>query len=112
MHLVTAVVRPSRLDRVRDALTSIGVTGMMVSEVHGFGRQRGHTEFYRGSEYRVAFVPKVKIEIAVEAERSEAVIETIREESATGRVGDGKIFVTDLEKVVRVRTGEVNELAI
>ena len=112
MHLVTAVVRPSRLDMIRDALTNIGVTGMTVSEVHGFGRQRGHKEFYRGAEYQVAFVPKVKIEVAIEAERSEAVIETIREGSVTGKVGDGKIFVLDLEKIMRVRTGEINEEAI
>jgi nitrogen regulatory protein P-II 2 len=110
--MITAVVKPSRFDDVWDALTNIGVTGMTASEVRGFGRQRGQTEVYRGAEYQVAFMPKVRIEIAVPAERAEMVVETIREHAQTGKIGDGKIFVSDLRQVVRIRTGELDQEAI
>jgi len=112
MRMITAVVKPSRFDDVWDALTNIGVSGMTASEVRGFGRQRGQTEVYRGAEYQVAFMPKVRIEIAVPEERAEMVIETIREHAHTGKIGDGKIFVSELSQVVRIRTGELDQEAI
>jgi len=112
MRMITAVVKPSRFDDVWDALTNIGVTGMTASEVRGFGRQRGQTEVYRGAEYQVAFLPKVRIEIAVPEERAEVVVETIREHARTGKIGDGKIFVSELKQVVRIRTGELDQEAI
>lgn len=112
MRMITAVVKPSRFDDVWDALTNIGVTGMTASEVRGFGRQRGQTEVYRGAEYQVAFLPKVRIEIAVPEERAEMVVETIREHAQTGKIGDGKIFVSELSQVVRIRTGELDQEAI
>ena len=108
MKLTMAVIKPFRLDDVRDALSGIGINGMTVTEVKGFGRQKGHTELYRGSEYVVDFLPKTKIEIAVSDENSEAVIEAISKVSNTGKIGDGKIFVSNLEQVMRIRTGELN----
>ncbi len=112
MKLVTAIVKPFRLDDVRTALSEVGVQGMTVSEVKGFGRQRGHTELYRGAEYVVDFLPKAKIEVAVADDRVEEVIEAIVESAKTGKVGDGKIFVTPLEHVCRIRTGETGYNAL
>lgn len=112
MKYIIAAIKPYKLDEVREALTSIGVRGMMVTEVKGFGTQSGHTEIYRGAEYAVNFVPKVKLEIAVGDELAEAVAETIRKVAKTGKIGDGKIFVLDLEEVTRVRTGETGEDAL
>ncbi|OJW49829.1 MAG: transcriptional regulator [Thiobacillus sp. 65-1059] len=106
MKFVTAVIKPFKLDEVREALSAIGVTGLTVTEVKGFGRQKGHTELYRGAEYVVDFLPKVKIEVAIGAELLERVIEAIEKAANTGKIGDGKIFVTSLEQVVRIRTGE------
>jgi nitrogen regulatory protein PII len=112
MKLITAIIKPFKLDDVREALADAGIQGMTVSETRGFGRQKGHTELYRGAEYVVDFLPKIKLEIAVASEDAERVIETITEVARSGRIGDGKIFVTELERVVRIRTGEVNESAI
>jgi nitrogen regulatory protein P-II 2 len=112
MKLVTAIIKPFKLDDVRQALTEIGAQGITVSEVKGFGRQRGHTELYRGAEYVVDFLPKMKIEIAVDDARVEQVVETIMNTARTGKIGDGKIFVTDLEQVIRIRTGETGPQAI
>ena len=112
MKLITAVVKPFRLDDVRNALAEVGVQGMTVTEVKGFGRQRGHTELYRGAEYVVDFLPKVKVEVAVTDELVERVIEAIIGSAKTGKVGDGKIFVTELTQVYRIRTGETGDQAI
>ena len=112
MKLVTAIIKPFRLDDVRNALSEVGVQGMTVSEVKGFGRQRGHTELYRGAEYVVDFLPKAKIEVAVADDRVDAIIEAIVESARTGKVGDGKIFVTELEQVLRIRTGETGDSAL
>jgi nitrogen regulatory protein P-II 2 len=112
MKLVTAVIKPFRLDDVRNALAEVGVQGMTVTEVKGFGRQRGHTELYRGAEYVVDFLPKVKIEVAVADDLAERVIEAVIDSAKTGKVGDGKIFVIDLEQVYRIRTGETGDQAI
>lgn len=112
MKLITAVVKPFRLDDVRNALAEVGVQGMTVTEVKGFGRQRGHTELYRGAEYVVDFLPKVKVEVAVSDDLLERAIESIIEAAKTGKVGDGKIFVTDLVEVYRIRTGETGDQAI
>ena len=112
MKLITAVIKPFRLDDVRNGLADVGVQGMTVTEVKGFGRQRGHTELYRGAEYVVDFLPKVKLEVAVSDDLAERVIETIIETAKTGKVGDGKIFVLDLEQVYRIRTGETGDQAI
>ena len=112
MKLITAIIKPFKLDDVREALADVGVQGMTVSETRGFGRQKGHTELYRGAEYVVDFLPKIKLEIAVGADDVERVIETIIETARSGRIGDGKIFVTELERVVRIRTGEVDESAL
>ncbi len=112
MKLVTAIVKPFRLDDVRNALSEVGIQGMTVSEVKGFGRQRGHTELYRGAEYVVDFLPKAKIEVAVSDELVERVVETVVEAAKTGKVGDGKIFVTNLEQVWRIRTGETGDSAL
>ncbi len=106
MKLVTAVIKPFKLDEVREALSAIGVQGITVTEVKGFGRQKGHTELYRGAEYVVDFLPKVKIEVAVKDDLTEQVIEAIEQSAHTGKIGDGKIFVFSLEQVVRIRTGE------
>ncbi len=112
MKLIIATIKPFKLEEVREALTAIGVRGMMVSEIKGFGAQSGHTEIYRGAEYAVNFVPKVKLEIAVNAQMADQVIETIAATARTGKIGDGKIFVLDLVQAVRVRTGETNEDAL
>ena len=112
MKLVTAIVKPFRLDDVRNALGEVGIQGMTVTEVKGFGRQRGHTELYRGAEYVVDFLPKAKIEVAVGDDRVEEIVEAIAASARTGKVGDGKIFVTDLEQVIRIRTGETGDSAI
>ena len=107
MHLITAIIKPFKLDDVRTALSDIGIQGMTVTEVKGFGRQKGHTELYRGAEYVVDFLPKIKLEVAVDDSRLDEVIETITTAARTGKIGDGKIFVAPLENVVRIRTGEM-----
>ena len=112
MKLVTAIIKPFKLDDVREALSGIGVQGITATEVKGFGRQKGHTELYRGAEYVVDFLPKVKLEVAVKADMVELVIETITNAARTGKIGDGKIFVFDLDQVVRIRTGETGPEAI
>jgi nitrogen regulatory protein P-II 2 len=112
MKLVTAIVKPFRLDDVRNALSEVGIKGMTVSEVKGFGRQRGHTELYRGAEYVVDFLPKAKIEVAVSDDTVERVVEAIVDAAKTGKVGDGKIFVTNIEQVWRIRTGETGDSAL
>jgi nitrogen regulatory protein PII len=112
MKLITAIIKPFKLDDVRNAISDAGVKGVTVTEVRGFGRQRGHTEIYRGAEYAVEFLPKVKIEVAVESAQVETVVEAIMKTARTGKVGDGKIFVVDLTQVVRIRTGERDASAI
>lgn len=112
MKLITAIIKPFKLDDVRQTLSDLGVKGITVTEVKGFGRQRGHTELYRGAEYVVDFLPKVKIELAVEDDIVEQAIETITNSARTGKIGDGKIFVTDLEQVIRIRTGETGPEAV
>ena len=112
MKLVTAIIKPFKLDEVREALSAIGVQGITVTEVKGFGRQKGHTELYRGAEYVVDFLPKVKIEAAVSTDQVERVIEAIEAGARTGKIGDGKVFVYDLEQVVRIRTGETGAEAL
>jgi nitrogen regulatory protein PII len=112
MKLITAVIKPFRLDDVRNALAEVGVQGMTVTEVKGFGRQRGHTELYRGAEYVVDFLPKVKIEVALSDNLVERAVEAIIEAAKTGKVGDGKIFITNIEQVHRIRTGETGDQAI
>ena len=112
MKLVTAIIKPFKMDDVRIALSEIGVQGVTVTEVKGFGRQRGHTELYRGAEYVVDFLPKLKLEVAAATEQVEAIVDTIMNAAGTGKIGDGKIFVTDLEQVVRIRTGETGAEAI
>lgn len=112
MKLVTAIIKPFKLDEVREALSGIGVQGITVTEVKGFGRQKGHTELYRGAEYVVDFLPKVKVEAAVADELLERVLETIEAAARTGKIGDGKIFVYNLEQVVRIRTGETGPQAL
>ena len=112
MKLIIAVIKPFKLDDVREALTPLGVQGLTVSEVKGFGRQKGQTEIYRGAEYHVNFLPKVKVEVAVAAELAEQVVEAIMKAAHTGKIGDGKIFVMDIERAVRIRTGETNEEAL
>ena len=112
MKLVTAIIKPFKLDDVRSALSEIGVQGVTVTEVKGFGRQRGHTELYRGAEYVVDFLPKLKLEIATSAEQLDQIIDAIISAASTGNIGDGKIFVSELEQVVRIRTGETGEEAI
>jgi nitrogen regulatory protein P-II 2 len=112
MKLIIAVIKPHKLEEVRDALTRIGVQGMTVSEVKGYGRQRGHTELYRGAEYVVDFLPKVRIELAVASEQLELVMETIATAGKTGQIGDGKIFVMPIEQAVRIRTGETGDVAL
>ena len=107
MHLITAIIKPFKLDDVRTALSEIGIQGMTVTEVKGFGRQKGHTELYRGAEYVVDFLPKIKLEVAVADSRLDEVIETITTAARTGKIGDGKIFVAALDNVVRIRTGEM-----
>lgn len=112
MKLVTAIIKPFKLDDVRDALAEIGIKGMTVTEVKGFGRQKGHTELYRGAEYVVDFVPKIKIEVAVATDMLEQVMEAITSSARSNKIGDGKIFVYELERVVRIRTGETDNDAL
>jgi nitrogen regulatory protein P-II 2 len=112
MKFVTAIIKPFKLDDVRDALAEVGVQGVTVTEVKGFGRQKGHTELYRGAEYVVDFLPKVKIEVAIDSKMLDRVIEAITKAARTDKIGDGKIFVTDLEQVVRIRTGETGKDAL
>jgi nitrogen regulatory protein P-II 2 len=112
MKIVMAVIKPFKLDEVRDALTAIGVHGMTVTEVKGYGRQKGHTEIYRGTEYAVSFLPKLKIEVAVATDQVDKVIEAITGAAKTGQIGDGKIFVLNLESAVRIRTGETDASAL
>ena len=112
MKLISAIIKPFKLDDVRAALSEIGVSGMTVTEVKGFGRQRGHTELYRGAEYVVDFLPKVKIEAAIKSDLLEQVIEAIEKSANTGKIGDGKVFVFDLEQVIRIRTGETGAEAL
>ncbi len=112
MKLVMAIIKPFKLEEVRDALTSLGVQGLTVGEVKGFGRQKGHTEIYRGAEYDVHFVPKLKIEVAVAEDLAERVVEAIQGAAKTGKIGDGKIFVYDLTRIVRIRTGETDADAL
>lgn len=112
MKLISAIIKPFKLDEVREALSAVGVQGITVTEVKGFGRQRGHTELYRGAEYVVDFLPKVKIEAAVSAELLDAALEAIETSARTGKIGDGKIFVLNLEQVVRIRTGESGKEAL
>jgi len=112
MQLITAIIKPFKLDDVRDALSEVGITGVTVTEVKGFGRQKGHTELYRGAEYVVDFLPKIKLETAVTDDLVERVVETIVQAAATGKIGDGKVFVHKLDEVVRIRTGETGAQAI
>ncbi len=112
MKLVTAIIKPFKLDDVRQSLSELGVQGMTVTEVKGFGRQKGHTELYRGAEYVVDFLPKVKLEVAVDGARLEQTLEAIRDAANTGKIGDGKIFVSDLQQVIRIRTGETDDDAL
>ena len=112
MKLVTAIIKPFKLEEVRQSLDLIGITGMTITEVKGFGRQKGHTELYRGAEYVIDFLPKIKVEIAVSTEQLEDVIEAITKSASTGKIGDGKIFVSTLDQVLRIRTGETDQDAI
>ncbi|MCK9502628.1 MAG: P-II family nitrogen regulator [Porticoccaceae bacterium] len=112
MKLITAVIKPFKLDDVREALAEVGVQGITVTEVKGFGRQKGHTELYRGAEYVVDFLPKVKLEIAVDDTMVDAVIDAISKSASTGKIGDGKIFITNLEEIIRIRTGETGSDAV
>ncbi len=112
MKIVTAIIKPFKLDEVREALSNIGVQGITVTEVKGFGRQKGHTELYRGAEYVVDFLPKIKLEAAIKADTLDQVIEAIEKAAQTGKIGDGKIFVQDLEQVIRIRTGETGPEAL
>ena len=112
MKLITAIIKPFKLEEVREALSALGVQGMTVTEVKGFGRQKGHTEIYRGAEYAVSFLPKLKIEVAVRAEVVNAAVEAIHARAKTGQIGDGKIFITPIDQVVRIRTGETDADAL
>ncbi|MCC7059793.1 MAG: P-II family nitrogen regulator [Burkholderiaceae bacterium] len=112
MKKITAIIKPFKLDEVREALAEVGVTGLTVTEVKGFGRQKGHTELYRGAEYVVDFLPKVKVEVIIAGSAVEAAIDAVVRAARTGRIGDGKIFVSDIEQVVRIRTGETGEAAV
>jgi nitrogen regulatory protein P-II 2 len=112
LKLITAIIKPFKLEEVRQSLDLIGITGMTITEVKGFGRQKGHTELYRGAEYVIDFLPKIKIEIAVSIEQLEDVIEAITKSASTGKIGDGKIFVSTLDQVIRIRTGETDQDAI
>ena len=112
MKMITAVIKPFKLDEVREALADVGVTGLTVSEVKGFGRQKGHTELYRGAEYVVDFLPKVKIEVAVKEDDVDRCVDAIVNAARTGKIGDGKIFVTEVERVIRIRTGDLDDAAV
>lgn len=112
MKKIEAIIKPFKLDEVKEGLAGIGVKGLTVSEVKGFGRQKGHTELYRGAEYEIDFLPKIKVEIVIPDDKFQAVVDTIQEKAKTGKIGDGKIFVYDMEKVIRIRTGEMGDSAI
>ena len=112
MKMITAVIKPFKLDEVREALAEVGVTGLTVSEVKGFGRQKGHTELYRGAEYVVDFLPKMKIEVVVKEEDVERCVDAVVNAARTGKIGDGKIFVTEVQRVIRIRTGDLDEAAV
>ena len=112
MKIVMAIIKPFKLEEVRDALTAIGVHGLTVTEVKGYGRQKGHTEIYRGAEYAVSFLPKIKIEVAIASDQVDKTIEAITQAAKTGQIGDGKIFVTPIDQAIRIRTGETNEDAL
>jgi len=112
VKLITAVIKPFKLDEVRESLAEVGITGLTVTEVKGFGRQKGHTELYRGAEYVVDFLPKIKVEVAIQDDHVDAVIDAIVRAAHTGKIGDGKIFVTTLEQVLRIRTGETGDVAL
>jgi nitrogen regulatory protein P-II 1 len=112
MHLVTAIIKPHRVESVTEALKEIGISGMTVSDVQGFGRQRGHTEVYRGSEYRVDFVPKTRVDVLCDASNADKVMDLIAEAARTGKIGDGKIWITEIAKAMRIRTGETGEDAL
>src|SRR4029079_12629776 len=112
MKMIVGIIKPSRLDAVRDALHALGVEGMTVSEVRGFGRQRGHTEIYRGAEYQISFVPKTKIEVVVSEATAERALTAIRDAARTGKIGDGKLFMFDIDHAIRIRTGETDENAL
>jgi nitrogen regulatory protein PII len=112
VKLITAVIKPFKLDEVREGLADVGITGLTVTEVKGFGRQKGHTELYRGAEYVVDFLPKIKVEVAIQDDQVDAVIDAIVRAAHTGKIGDGKIFVTNLEQVLRIRTGETGDIAL
>jgi nitrogen regulatory protein P-II 1 len=112
MKKIEAIIKPFKLDEVKDALNALGIQGMTVTEVKGFGRQKGHVELYRGAEYDIAFIPKVKIEIVIAEAMADKVVATIQEKARTGKIGDGKIFISKLEEIIRIRTGEKGETAI
>ena len=112
MKLVIAIIKPFKLDEVRDALTAIGVSGLTVTEVKGYGRQKGHTEIYRGAEYAVKFIPKIKVEVAVPADQAQSVVRIIQDTTRTGQIGDGKIFVLPVDQALRIRTGETDAAAL
>ncbi|QWD00927.1 P-II family nitrogen regulator [Polynucleobacter paneuropaeus] len=112
MKLITAIIKPFKLEEVREALAEVGVSGITATEVKGFGRQKGHTELYRGAEYQVDFLPKIKIEVVVASDKLEATLEAITKAARTGKIGDGKIFVTSIDQTIRIRTGETNESAL
>ena len=112
MKLITAIIKPFKLEEVRESLDQLGITGMTISEVKGYGRQKGHTELYRGAEYVIDFLPKIKIEVAVRDDQTESIVKAISTSASSGKIGDGKIFISPLEKVIRIRTGELNEEAL
>lgn len=112
MKKVEAIIKPFKLDEVKDGLAALGIKGLTVSEVKGFGRQKGHTELYRGAEYEIDFLPKIKVEIVTTDDKFQQVVETIQEKAKTGKIGDGKIFVYELDKVIRIRTGEMGDSAV
>ena len=112
MKLITAIIKPFKLEEVRESLDQLGITGMTISEVKGYGRQKGHTELYRGAEYVIDFLPKIKIEVAVKDDQIKSIVEAISSAASSGKIGDGKIFISPLEKVIRIRTGELNEEAL
>ena len=112
MKKIEAIIKPFKLDEVKEGLAAIGIKGLTVSEVKGFGRQKGHTELYRGAEYEIDFLPKIKVEVVISDDKFQEVIDTIQEKAKTGKIGDGKVFVYDLDKVIRIRTGEMGDSAI
>ena len=112
MKKIEAIIKPFKLDEVKEGLAAIGIKGLTVSEVKGFGRQKGHTELYRGAEYEIDFLPKIKVEVVISDDNFQAVVDTIQEKAKTGKIGDGKVFVYDLDKVIRIRTGEMGDSAI